>query len=111
MSRESERMRVLKQNFMLLHQEGLSIPEIAGKFNVSFSNVYRVLQEIADSNGVTRESLLQIVRIPSFEKELREERKRVSVNIEELRQGFQEAGSIIDQLMSKIETMIEEENE
>lgn len=109
MARESERMQVLKQNFMALHQEGFTIPEIADKFNVSFSHLYRSLQEIADANGVTRASLLQIVRTPSPERQLRDEHRQVRVDVEELRNGFQGAGNIMDQLLSKIEAILEEE--
>lgn len=111
MAKESERMRALKENFMTLHQEGYGIPEIAQRFNVSISNVYRSLQEIADANGVSRESLLQVVKTYPRERELAEERRRVRVNVEELRQDFSEAGKMIDSLIDTIDRTLKEEEE
>lgn len=109
MAKESERMRALKENFMTLHQEGYGIPEIAQRFNVSFSNVYRSLQEIADAYGVSRASLLQVVKIYPRERELAEERRRVRVNVEELRQDFSEAEKLIDSLIDTIDGTLQEE--
>ena len=61
MATESERVVQMKANFMNLHQEGWSIPEIADKYNLSKASVYRHLETIASQNGVTREALLQQV--------------------------------------------------
>lgn len=84
MAKESERMRQMKECFIRLHEEGVSISEIAEKFNLGESTVYQKLQEIADANGVTRDSLLQQVRTPS-ERAYKEEAKRIQVNVEEMR--------------------------
>ena len=61
MATESERVVQMKINFMKLHQEGWTIPEIADKYNLSRPTVYRHLEAIASQNGVTREALLQQV--------------------------------------------------
>lgn len=90
MARESERMRLMKENFIELHQQGFTIPEIATKFNLGKATVYHTLQEIADANGVSRESLLQIVRTPT-ERAYKEEAKKVKVNVTDLKNGFKEA--------------------
>lgn len=109
MAKESESVKVMKENFMELHGQGLSIPEIAEKFGISSSVIYKKhLQEIADANGVSRESLLKIVREPT-ERMYKEEEKRVKVNIEELKRGFREAGEKIDFLIGIIDDILEEE--
>lgn len=57
---QSERTFQMKEQFMTLHEQNLSIKEIAYRFNLSTYTVYSHLQEIADRAGVARESLLQI---------------------------------------------------
>ena len=110
MARESERMRLMKENFMELHQQGFTIPEIAAKFNLGKATVYHTLQEIADANGVSRESLLQVVRTPT-ERAYKEEAKKVKVNVEELKNGFKEAGNLLDSLIGIIDETLREEKE
>ena len=56
---EVEQVKFMKENFMELHQQGLSVPKIAEQFNLPQMVVYNALQEIADTNGVSRESLLR----------------------------------------------------
>lgn len=63
----SMRRKKLIENFMVDHEAGLTIAEIAKKYQVSKSTVYTSLQEIADKNGVTRESLLEKIIIRSKE--------------------------------------------
>ena len=55
----TQRVEKLIKEFMQYHKNGYSILEIAKIFEVDFSTVYNHLQEIADANGVTRESLLE----------------------------------------------------
>lgn len=57
---QSERTLKMKEAFMTLHNQGLSIKEIAHKFNLASCTVYGCLQEIADQAGVPRDSLLQV---------------------------------------------------
>lgn len=108
MARESERMRLMKENFMELHNQGLTVPQIAEKYNLGESTVYHKLQEIADANNVSRESLLKVVRTPS-EKAYREEARRVRVNVNELLKGLDEADKGIQSTMSLINMILEEE--
>lgn len=109
MAKESERVRQMKENFMELHMQGFSIREIAEKYNLSPRTVYQRLQDIADANKVSRDSLLQIVRTPS-EKAYREEAKRVKVNMEELEAGFREVGNILDSLIGMLDEILQEES-
>jgi len=56
--RISERAVQMKKHFIELHNEGLTIPQIAATFELDKSTVYRLLDDIAEENGVSRESLL-----------------------------------------------------
>ena len=109
MAKESERMRLMKENFMELHYQGFTVPEIAVKFNLGKATVYHALQEIANANGVSRESLLKIVRTPT-ERAYKEEAKKVKVNVEELKKGFKEAGNSLNFLIGIIDETLREEN-
>lgn len=59
MAQNSSRTLKMMEDFMVLRNAGHSIPEIAKMNGVDFSVVYRKLDEIAEKNGVTRESLLE----------------------------------------------------
>ena len=110
MSTESERTRVMKENFMALHLEGFSIPEIGEKYNLTRATVYRHLQEIADANNVTRDSLLQVLRTPT-ERQIADESKYIKVTAEELENGFKNTDDAIGNLLGLIDKILEEENE
>lgn len=108
MAKESERMRRLKAQFMELHEQGFSISEIAKNFNLSARAVYGVLQKIADANGVTRASLLQVVRTPT-ERAYQKEVQKVNVDVRKIEKQFKEARNTIEQLINTINTTLEEE--
>ena len=56
---DCERTLRMKQEYIKLHfEDGLSPKEIAKKFNLDQTTVYRSLQEIADANGFSRQELL-----------------------------------------------------
>lgn len=59
MAQNSSRTLKMMEDFMVLHNAGHSIPEIAKMTGVGFSTIYANLDEIAAKNGVTRESLLE----------------------------------------------------
>jgi len=107
---ESERTRVMKENFMTLHKEGFSISEIGEKHNLTKATVYRHLQEIADAHNVTRDSLLQVLRNPT-ERQLSDEGNYIKVTAEELEKGFCEADVAIENLLGLIDKILEEEKE
>lgn len=108
MAKESERMRLLKENFMELHQQGFSIPEIAEKYNLGSAAIYSyALQSIADANGVSRQSLLKTIRKPT-EREHKEEDKKVKANVTELKNGFREAEELLDTLINTINETLRE---
>ena len=108
----SERVRRMKGAFMVLHEEGYTIPEIAKKFDLDFSTVYHHLGSIAADNGVTRESLLQIVQTPRSEAQWNNERKKVRVDLAKMDEGFNTLIQTIDNLQEDITaTILEEEQE
>ena len=106
---KSERVKRMMAEFMQWHNEGYSIPQIAVIFNLSWSSVYKNLQAIADANGVPRTSLLQIVRTKSNETFIREEEKKVHVDVQELRNSFSNARMAISRICNKINNIIIEE--
>lgn len=57
---KTERVKFYIQNFMSLHEKGYKVPEIAEICKVSRGHAYKLLQEIADANGVTRDELLLV---------------------------------------------------
>lgn len=56
-------------------------------FSLHPATIYYNLQRIADENGVSRDSLLQVVRTPT-EKRYEYEAKQIKVDVEELKAGF-----------------------
>lgn len=106
----SERVYVMKENFMAHHLEGESIPEIAARYNLSRKTVYAHLQEIADEAGVTRDSLLQILRSPT-ERQCGDEEVRVKVSVEDLEKGFDDVRNSFQSLIKLIDDVLEEETE
>lgn len=105
----SERVKQLIENFMTYHKKGLSIPEIADEFRLTSRTVYLHLQEIADLNGVDRTSLLTVPHrahtMSSRVKKLHED-----VNPIELQKDFAEMISVGNEVVSKIDTILNEES-
>ena len=77
---------------------------------MSDQTVYNALQAIADANGVSRESLLQVIKTPS-DKAYAREVERVKVNIKELKEEFAKAEDSIMFLIEIIDQTLKQENE
>lgn len=110
----SERTLRMKQGFMRLYEEGYSKTEIAEHYNLSGKTVYRHLQEIAEENGVKREDLINGIRVNKGERFWSKHASQVKVDFDELNNGFDKAKSIAGNLISMIDTKlneIEEEKE
>ena len=58
-TKQHERTLKMMENFISLHNEGYSIKDIAEKYDLSVSVVYRRLGAIAEKAGVSREELLE----------------------------------------------------
>lgn len=104
----SERVKIMKEGFMTLHDSGKTISEIANHFEVSTWSVYKNLQDIADANGVTRESLLERVH-NSHEVTTRTLRHQEKVTPIELNESFSKMLHEVDQLIENIDEILEEE--
>lgn len=57
-----ERVRLMKKNFMELHEAGCTVSKIARMYDLGESTVYDALDEIAAANNVPRDSLLWKVK-------------------------------------------------
>ena len=90
----SERVFIMKQNFMMWHEKGYTIPEIAEMHNLSFSCVYRHLQEIADENNTTREELLKLVRTAKGDREWERESKKVIIDVDKMNVEFEDGADV-----------------
>lgn len=99
----TQRVIALIDNFMDYHEQGFSIMEIAKIFNVDFSTVYNYLQEIADKNNVTRESLLE-KPTSGYSSRLSFHKERVE--LKELEDGFKELNEKLEQLISNIDKIL-----
>lgn len=106
--KRTENVSKMLENFMELHNEGYTIPEIAQKYNVEKSTVYHLLQQIADANGVTRESLLQIVHSNHVMTKARIS-KATQVNPEELKAAFERANKEVKNLTRIVDQILEGE--
>ena len=95
----TQRVKKLHKEFMHYHNQGYSVMEIAKIFDVDFSTVYKHLQQIADENGVTRESLLSnpVGSYPS-----RATSSSEKVDFEKLRTDFDNAEKSIDEILNTI---------
>lgn len=103
--RLSERVLQMKQNFIELHYQGFSIPDIAKKFHVDNSTIYYHLQDIAEANGMTREDLLKVVKTSS-RTYLRREEHVFKVDSAELMQNLANAKISISNSKQKIDEII-----
>lgn len=106
MSYTTQRVETLKEQFMEFYDEGYNIAEIAEKFNVSRTTVYKYLGEIAAANNVSRESLLErassehITSAASFHRD--------KVNIDHLKSEFRALDVHLESVISSLTEIIDE---
>ncbi|MGN1311186.1 MAG: helix-turn-helix domain-containing protein [Clostridia bacterium] len=110
-AKRNERTIQMMENFMGLHEQGLSIPEIAKRYSLSNDTVYRNLKEIADKNGVPREELLQVVKTPISQSFWERDRTQAKVSFETLKSGFKTLDETIDIMRQTIKEGFENEND
>lgn len=101
----TQRVEKLVKEFMQYHNNGYSILEIAEIFNVSFSAIYKHLQEIADFNGVSRESLLE--RNSSTHNTIHQPFLKEKVDAQTLLNGFNTIETEINKIIAEIDTILE----
>lgn len=56
----SERTLKMMQDYLSLHQQGLTPIDIAKRYHLSSRTIYNYLDQIAEANHVSRESLLKV---------------------------------------------------
>lgn len=108
-TKRSERVTRLINNFMKYHNQGLSIFEIASKFQVTTRTIYANLQEIADLNGVDRDSLLMRVHKTHAPRGQNPKKIHKELNMDELIKDYTDMISFGKNIISKIDTILEEE--
>lgn len=104
--KQSARVGQMMEKFLRLHNEGKEISEIAEMFQLSSSTIYLKLQEIADKEGITREELLSR---PHKKHVVTMQRKVAkSIDICELKKGFEDLQKDIDGILVNIDEAIAE---
>lgn len=108
-TKQAERTIQMKLHFMELHEDGKTIKEIAAKYNITARSVYLHLQEIADENGVSRESLLDMVQKEHDVSKKHVRKKCEKVDPEELKKDFEGAIKHVNDIIEKIDIILKEE--
>ncbi|MBE6345527.1 MAG: hypothetical protein E7063_07590 [Spirochaetaceae bacterium] len=108
---QSQRVIQMKKGFMQLHEDGKSISEIAEVYHLHPRTVYSYLQEIADSNNVTRESLLPVVHKPHEMKNstVRKCYDDDAFDIKEVQASFASAITSVSNVIKKIDNILDNE--
>ena len=104
MAARTQRVEKLIKEFMQYHEEGYSILDIAKIFNVDISTVYNNLQEIADSNNVSRESLLE--RKSSTHDNPHMPFFKEKIDAKRLQQDFMRVENDLDYVIEEIDTIL-----
>jgi predicted DNA-binding protein YlxM (UPF0122 family) len=100
-------MAELKKNFMKHHEEGKTIKEIAELYNVSIRHIYTSLQDIADENNVSRESLL--TNVHKKHKPLQNTKSAGQINPAEMKENFDGIINNAKIIIKKIDSILQEE--
>lgn len=105
----SEGAELYVKNFMYWHNQGLLIPEIAEKYGIGHNTAYLYLQEIADLNGVSRDSLLERVYKSRTEVQSHNTRSKVNpVDPDGMLRCIEALKSLIDSLEKSINNATKE---
>ena len=104
MAARTQRVEKLIREFMQYHNDGYSILEIAKLFEVDFSTVYNYLEEIANANGVTRESLLE--RKSSQHESLHSVFAKEKIDATNLKKDFEMVEKDLSGVIAKIDQIL-----
>lgn len=104
----NERTLQMLQNFMTLHNNGWTIPEIAKKYDLASRTIYSYLDKIADENGVTRDSLLSVPHTEHLCYERQFEPVK-PVDLTEFKQRFQKTLDAMNDVTEIIELILDEQ--
>ena len=106
---QNERTLKMKQEYVGLHEQGMSPKEIAVRFNLSLRTIYNSLDEIAKANNCTRESLLERKSSPhlthdrQFEPVAEIRLEQYSKKFAELKESARELSSMIGKQILSLE--------
>ena len=109
MAKKSERVNRMRSNYIRLHEEGISVPEIAKTFGISVKTVYRNLQAIADENNVERDSLLNEPLKKKGSSNSHGGAKKYVDDVEELKSTYNIVLEETKQLLIQIDNVLQEE--
>jgi len=107
-SKRSERTKVMMENFMTDHRNGLNIPEIAEKYGLSRKTVYRQLGEIAELAGVTRDELLQVVHVRASDTVWERRHAEAKKSLSSIKEGIIQTKQHTDDLLKVLDKILEE---
>ena len=106
-SKKTLRVTQMKSSFMGLHSAGVPIEEIAERFGITPRTIYIHLQEIADENGVSRDSLLKTPhRKPNATTKNNGGQKKF-IDTESLIHTYDEAISTTENLVKELNNILE----
>ena len=106
---QDERTLKMMQEFMSLREQGYSIKEIAKKFNLHPSTVYRLTSVIAKNNGCPKEALLDqphamhLTHDRQFEPVPEVDVKQYTEKFEALKKSAKELSSLMSQHIRELE--------
>ena len=106
MGARSTRVLEMKKNFMALHLEGLSIAEIAEKYDLSRRSVYGYLDEIATENNISRKELLERDYPENRAERIDSERNNEKIAIDDIVSLGNDILHLIDSYVMQTETFI-----
>lgn len=109
--RREERTKEMIRQFPKLREENKSIQEIANIFGLSKKTVYEYLQEIADTNGVSREDLLYQVQKPHEVSDARVRKALEHVDVVALENHFSAMIDEVDKIIIDLNNMLQEDDQ
>ena len=105
----SQRVKDMIDQFMIYHNMGYGIPEIAKKFEITTTTVYSHLQEIAEKNGFyDRKELLE--RIHPKHNISKHSRKAHTCNFDDALDYASKISSRIKEVITEVEKIIKEDS-
>lgn len=108
-TRYDERTLRMMEDFMSLHEQGLTIAEIAEKCRVSVWTVYERLGEIAKKNHVSRDSLLQVIHSTGWNGRTGGNDDLITIDVDAFEKKVNAAVKDIDEIINDINRTMEEE--
>ena len=107
--KRSERTKVMMDNFMDDHNDGMTIAEIADKYGLSSITVYRQLGEIAEKEGVSRDDLLQVVHVRASDAVWQRRHEEAKKSLSDIKEGIIQTRTHTENLLKVLDKIMEDE--